>query len=486
MTTVRAVFGAVDIGASGGRVMAGIVEGSDHAAHRVRLEVVHRFGNRVSERDGSLFWDIRGLFDQVLTGLGKLAGSYPDVVSIGIDTWAVDYALLDADGELVADPYAYRDDRTAAVIDSVHAAMPPEELYAITGLQFLPFNTIYQLAAEKLGERWQRASAALLLPDLLAYWLTGVQRSEATNASTTGLFDAARHDWSTLVLDRVGIPSTLFPPVSAAGSVTGSLLPGIVSRTGLSRSTLVTAVGSHDTASAVVAVPAEQPGFAYISSGTWSLVGVELEQPILTEASREANFTNEGGVDNRIRYLRNAGGLWLLTESIREWESDGPPVDLADLLTAAEQVRPGGPLVDVDAEEFIAPGRMPQRIAAACERSGQPVPQTRAELVRCVLDSLAHAYADIVQQAGRLSGREIDVVHVVGGGSQNALLCQLTADRCGLPVVAGPVEATALGNVLVQARTHGAVAGTLEDLRELVVRSYDLTHYAPQESAVRS
>jgi rhamnulokinase len=428
------LIAAVDLGASGGRVMAGAVEGDT-----VSLEAVHRFPNGVVEADGHLRWDLRRLYGEVLDGLALL----PDAESIGIDTWGVDYGLLDADGELLGDPIAYRDDRTSAVIDEVHAAVPPEELFAVNGLQFLPFTTVYQLAAEQQGPRWAKAAKAALIPDLLAFWLTGELRAERTNASTTGLLDVRRGTWSTDLLDRLRIPADLLPPLEEPGAVRGTGSGGVP----------VTTVGSHDTASAVVAVPATTERFAYVASGTWSLVGLERADPVLTEEAREANFTNEGGVDGRTRFLRNVGGLWLLQESMREWGRD----DVAALVGEAAALPPG-PVLDVDDPVFLAPGPMAGRIAAAAGRAEMTPEQT----VRCIVDSLAAAYASTVRQAAELAGTEVEVVHVVGGGSQNELLCQRTADEAGLPVVAGPVEATALGNLLVQL----IALGDIEDLSQ--------------------
>jgi rhamnulokinase len=367
-------------------------------------------------------------------------------------------------------------------VDAVHAVVDPATLYARAGLQFLPFTTLYQLTAERLAARagsarWAAASTMLLLPDLLGYWLTGAVGAEVTNASTTGLLDARTRRWDVGLAERLGIPARLLPPLRRPGDVTGTLLPHVAAATGLPADTPVLAVGSHDTASAVVAVPSTGPHPAYISSGTWSLVGVELDAPVLTEASREANFTNEGGVDGRVRYLRNVMGLWLLTESLRTWGLDATA--LPGLLAAAAGVPAGGPVVDPDAAEFLPPGDMPARIAAACRTTGQPVPGDRPAVVRCVLDSLAAAYARAVADAERLSGVRVDAVHVVGGGSRNALLCRLTAEATGRRVLAGPVEATALGNVLVQARALGAVPGDLAALRDLVRRTSTLTSYSP-------
>jgi len=472
--TTGTTVAAIDIGASSGRVVAGIVHDGT-----ITIEVVHRFANGMRTVDGHLRWNLSGLYAEVLTGLTVLASRYPGVVSIGIDTWAVDYGLLDAEGQLLAEPIAYRDDRTDAVISAVDDAISRERQYAVSGLQFLPFNTIYQLAAEQQGGQWDRTAHAVLLPDLLAYWLTGELRTEITNASTTGLLDARRRSWSAEAFDALGLPADLFPPLIEPGEKVGVITREVADRTGLPATTSVVAVGSHDTASAVVAVPAAGRDIAYVSSGTWSLVGLELDEPVITDASRTANFTNEGGVDGRVRFLRNVGGLWLLQECLRDWAAEGQASDLGVLLEGAAQLPGGGPVIDVDDERFIAPDEMPARIRAACRAGGQPVPDDQASIVRCVLDSLAIAYARTVEQAEQLTGRPAQTIHIVGGGSQNALLCQLTADRAARPVLAGPTEATALGNVVVQARTAGVLDGTLEDLRAILRAGLELRRYEP-------
>jgi rhamnulokinase len=468
------VFGAVDIGASGGRVIAGVVDGD-----RTTLHTLHRFPNGAAHREGHLRWDLTGLYAEVLAGLRSLATAYPQVESIGIDTWAVDYGLLDADGRLLAEPVSYRDSRTETVLDQVHAQLGPAQLYAMNGLQFLPFTTVYQLAAERVSPLWDRAAHVVLLPDLLAYWLTGELATEETNASTTGLLDIRTGTWSTEVLALLDLPAGALPPLQRPGELRGTLRPEVLAATGLPATIVVTAVGSHDTASAVVAVPATDRSFAYVSSGTWSLVGIELDKPVLTMDAQRANFTNEGGVDGRTRFLRNVGGLWLLQESLREWKAQGLRLDLDSLLTEAETLPPGGPIVNVDDDRFIPPGKMPARIAAAAVRDGHDDPQTPAAVVRCVLDSLATSYALTVRQAVELGSQEVDTIHIVGGGCQNRLLCQLTADLSGIPVTAGPVEATALGNVLVQARAHGAAPETLEEIRAGLARTEDLRRFRP-------
>ncbi|SFN64973.1 rhamnulokinase [Actinomadura madurae] len=463
----EATFAAVDLGASSGRVMAGRV-----GPGTLALDEVRRFANRPVRVNGTLHWDVLGLYGNVLDGLRAAPHG---LVSAGIDSWAVDYGLLDGDGDLLGNPVHYRDGRTAGVMERIRAELGDDLLYQASGLQFLPFNTIYQLAADDLAA----ASTLLLIPDLLAYWLTGEIGAERTNASTTGLLDVREGTWSRELLARLDLPAAILPPLRDPGSVIGALRPDVAAETGHG-ALPVTAVGSHDTASAVVAVPATTERFAYISCGTWSLVGVELDAPVLTEASRKANFTNEGGVDGTVRYLRNVMGLWLLQESLRTW--GGP--DLPALLAEAADVPGLRSLVDPDDPEFLPPGDMPARIAAHCRRRGFPEPSTRAETVRCILDSLALAHRAALRQASRLSGRDVDVVHLVGGGSRNDLLCRLTADAGGLPVVAGPVEATALGNVLIQARAHGA-AGGLAECRALVAATQDVRRYTPSGDEAR-
>ncbi|MEV6367921.1 rhamnulokinase family protein [Micromonospora musae] len=454
---------AVDLGASSGRVMVGRVgpDGLD-------LTEVHRFANEPVRLAGTLHWDILALARGVLDGL-RAAGP---VTSVGVDSWAVDYGLLDASGALLGNPVHYRDARTDGVAERLATRLGRERLYATTGLQQLPFNTIYQLAAARGTPQLDVARWLLLIPDLVAYWLTGEVGAEVTNASTTQLYDVRRRAWATDLMVDAGIRPELFPPLREAGSRIAPVLPAL----GLPGEPEVVAVGSHDTASAVVGVPASGENFAYISCGTWSLVGVELDAPVLTEASRRANFTNESGVDGSIRYLRNVMGLWLLQESMRAWGT----ADLPELLRWAADEPAFRSVVDPDDPAFLPPGDMPARLAQACRRAGEPVPTTPAGTVRCILDSLALAHRRAVRQAQQLSGRQVETVHVVGGGARNALLCQLTADACGLPVLAGPVEATAFGNVLVQARTAGAVEGDLAALRALLRETQPVVRYEPR------
>lgn len=462
MTTSSAGFAAVDLGASSGRVMRGSI-GSDG----LELTEVHRFRNGPVAVGDRLYWDVLGLWQDILTGL-RSAG---EVASIGIDTWAVDYGLLDGDNALLANPRHYRDGRTAAVPESVDLEIPATELYQRNGLQRQPFTTLYQLRAESL---LGPARTVLLMPDLLGFWLTGRQVAEATNASTTGLVDARTHGWDADLVRLAGLESDQLPALVEPGHVIGPVDASIGAAAGWSGAVPVVTVGSHDTASAVVGVPAAIDSFAYICCGTWGLVGVELSEPVLSEASRTANFTNERGVDGTVRYLQNVMGLWVLSECLREWQT----ADLTGMLTAAAGLA-GGPIVNINDPSLLAPGPMQGRIQALCESTGQHLPADPVAVVRCVVASLAVAFAQAVQDASTLSGRRVDIVHLVGGGARNTLLCQLTADVSGLPVVAGPVEATAWGNVLVQARAAGAVTGSLMDLRGRLADTQHLTTYRP-------
>jgi rhamnulokinase len=465
---------AIDLGATSGRVVLGRIDDGT-----VRLDVLQRFPNNpVRVWEGAtygLHWNVLELFRPILEGLRAAAAAEPELRSIGVDSWGLDYGLL-RDGALLGNPYSYRDDRTAEGVRATHELITPQELYAISGLQFMPINTVYQFTADRLAGRVQPGDTALLIPDLIGYWLTGERVAERTNASTTGLLDVHTREWST-GLERLQFTAGLLPRIVDPGATVGTLLPVVQSEVGLN--VPVVAVGSHDTASAVVGVPAVDDDYAYISSGTWGLVGVELEAPVLSEAARLANFTNEGGVDGRIRFLKNIAGLWLQSESIRTWEREGRSVDLPTLLEAATAL-PSGSVFDANDARLAAPGDMPSRIAQCCIEAGQPVPQTPAEFVRAINESLAEAFARAVRDAAELSGKNVKVIHVVGGGSQNALLCQLTANRSGIPVIAGPVEATALGNVMSQARTAHLVSGNLESLRAVIARSVSLQRYEPR------
>ncbi|MDY0908404.1 rhamnulokinase family protein [Microbacterium sp. CFBP9034] len=483
---------AVDLGATSGRVMIGRVSDG-----MLQLEAVSRFPNGPVPGPDGLHWDFSALYRHIVDGLREAVEREPGLASVGIDSWAVDYGLVQS-GELLAEPFHYRDERTLRGVDRVHGLIPFAELYRRNGLQFLPFNTLYQYATE---QRLDDADVALLVPDLVAFLLTGARIAERTNASTTGLVDVHSAQWDLELAERLGIPASVLPDLVDPGERLGALHGAARERVG--RALEVIAVGSHDTASAIVAVPLSSPNAAYISCGTWGLVGVELDAPVVTDDAREANFTNEGGVDGRVRFLHNVTGLWLLSESVRAWESeDGERIDLPALLEAAAgPTRPeasgdasaaaeGGvgnadgeiPIFDANDPRLSAPGDMPARIAAVLEEAGATVPASRAAFARTIVESIAAAFARTVHTAGRLTDREIDVVHIVGGGALNRLLCQATADRSGLPVLAGPVEATAIGNVLVQARAHGwfGADASLETLREAVVAAFPPERFEPR------
>ncbi|NYE17988.1 rhamnulokinase [Microbacterium immunditiarum] len=470
-------FAAVDLGATSGRVIVGRV-----ADGLLRTTHLARFGNDpVRTRDG-LHWNVLELYRQLLLGLAAAERDAPgEIASVGIDSWAVDYGLMRG-GRLLGMPFHYRDARNEAGVAAVHDIVGPADLYQRNGLQHLPFNTLFQLAAE--GDLLGMADRMLLIPDLLTYWLTGAEVAERTNASTTGLLDPGTREWDVRLAEELGIPSRILPPLVDPGTTLGALDPAAALSVG--RALEVVAVGSHDTASAVVAIPNPGGQFAYISCGTWGLVGLELDRPVLTEDARLANFTNEGGVDGRTRFLHNVMGLWLLSESLRHWEPGATDAQrsslLSELLEQAGRVRGPVPVFDADDSVFLPPGDIPGRIRAWCRQHEQPVPQGRDEIVRSIVESLAAAFATTVEQAAVLADVEIHVIHIVGGGAQNTLLCQATANRTGLPVVAGPVEATAMGNLLVQARAAGEVAPDLGELRAVVARSAPVARYAPERT----
>lgn len=465
-------FVAVDLGASSGRVHLGTVGDAG-----LEIEEVHRFANGGIDLLGHLHWDVLAIHRGILEGLGRCA-ERGEVASIGIDSWAVDYGLLDASGELIANPYHHRDRRTEGVAAEVTARVGADRWYRRNGIAQLRFNTAFQLAADR--ERAAAASRLLLIPDLMGYWLTGRQVAELTNASTTGLLTTSPGGepiWDLEVMGEIGIPTGLFAPLTQPGATVGRLLGTVAADTGLPAGVPVVTVGSHDTASAVVGVPAGREPFAFLSSGTWSLLGVELGAAVRSEEARVAGFTNELGVDATVRFLRNVMGLWLLQECLRSWRVT-TDADLAGLLADAARQPARRFLLDVDDPGLLAPGGMPGRIAAACAARGGPVPSGPAETTRCIADSLAVAYRRALDDARRLSGHPVEVLHLVGGGARNELLCQLTADACGLPVVAGPVEAAAAGNLALQARAHGEIDGGLAELRALIggrLRTYEPT-----------
>lgn len=464
---------AVDLGATSGRVMLGRV-----GPNELAIRTIARFANGAIEKQDGLYWDFENIWEKVCGGLASAFSAESQLRGIGVDSWAVDYGLL-CNERLLQPPHHYRDPRNNAAVDIVHAEISADELYRTSGLQHLPFNTIFQLVADRLSGALDEAQGLLLIPDLINYMLTGCQYAEQTNASTTGLLALDGANWNADFIQRLSLPSELFPDLICAGEPVGGLLSNVAAILGASSHVTVTAVGSHDTSSAVVAVPSVANDFAYISCGTWGLVGVELESPILTKASENANFTNERGVDGRVRYLHNVMGLWLLSESMREWQRTDVSIELTTLISAAAAVTRSVAIFDVNDPVFLLPGDMPSRIAAWCRNHDQPVPRSRAELVRSIIESLSAAFVQAVQDAAMLSGKRVSVIHIVGGGSQNALLCQRIADRARMPVIAGPVEATAIGNVLVQARATGLASGSLESLRAVVAQAVHVIAYQP-------
>lgn len=469
-------FAAVDLGASSGRVMLGRLQGG-----RFELSQAARFSNGpVAAADGHFHTDAAGLFAEVTAGLrAALSASGGTLEAVAVDTWGVDYGRLSVTGEVLEPPFHYRDERTTGVPELVFSGLSAERLYGIAGLEVMTFNTIYQLVAQRDDPAWPQVESLLFTPDLMAYWLSGAVAAEVTIASTSGLMDVAARQWSQPLCEHLaqhyGLPlPRVLPPLVEPGTVVGTVRPEL-----LQAPVRVIAVGGHDTASAVASVPAEVTDFAFISSGTWSLVGLELESPVLTEASRLADFTNELGIDGTVRYLKNVMGLWVLSESIRTWSAAGREVELLPLLRAAADLPALQCVLDMTDDRLMSPGDMPARLLAMAAETGQTLAEDPVSICRCILDSLALAYRRTIRAACELAGREVSVVHIVGGGSQNALLCQLTAEATGLPVVAGPAEGTALGNLLVQARACGAIDGDRMALRQVSIASSDLQRYLP-------
>jgi rhamnulokinase len=458
-------FAAVDLGAESGRVVRGRLRGG-----RVELTVAHRFANRPVRLPDGVHWNLLALFTEVLEGLRALGGP---LRGVGIDTWGVDYALLDGRGRVLGLPFHYRDRRTEGMIERAHARVSRAELYATTGIQTMPINTVFQLLADEGGSALAAAERIALVPDLLAHWLTGECVNEATNASTTGLLDARSGTWARELIARLGLPAAPFAgdPVEP-GTTIGPVLGHHEGLGGLS----LHAVAGHDTASAFAAAPLRGPDAAVLSSGTWSLLGLELDAPVLTAEARDFNLTNERGVDGTTRLLRNVMGLWLVQECRRRWD-----LGYDELHRLAAGARPDVPLFDPDDERFLAPEDMPAEIAAACAERGQAPPAGPGETVRSALVSLACKYRLVLERLERVSGREVAVVHVIGGGARNELLCRLTAEQLGRPVLAGPVEATALGNVLVQARAVGEL-GSRAEMRAVAAASAEpVVHEPPRD-----
>ncbi len=473
-------FIAIDLGASSGRVLLGRWDGA-----RFELHELHRFENGVVNILGRLHWDVLRLWAEVKAGLARYAAQFDDPpASIGVDTWGVDFALLDQAGRLIGNPYGYRDRHTDGMLERVLQQVSRRWIFEQTGIQFMQINTLIQLFSMVQAGDPQLAAAEtlLMIPDLFHYWLTGRKAAEYTNATTTQFFHGRERRWATELLEALNLPSQILPPLVAPGTVLGELRPEVLDETGLRGPVPVIAPASHDTGSAVAAIPGLGPHSAYISSGTWSLMGVEIGQPIVTDRALELNFTNEGGVAGSIRLLQNITGLWLLQECRRQWRRARQSYGWDELLALGERAAPFGSLVNPDAADFLSPGDMPAAIRAYCRRTGQAEPESVGAVVRCCLDSLALKYRSVLGALEDLVGHRLATIRVVGGGSQNRLLCQLTADACDRPVVAGPVEATALGNIMVQA----IGSGHLPDLaagRRAIAASVQLDLYEPRPGA---
>lgn len=475
------VFLAVDLGASSGRVVAGLLDG-----RRLALEEVYRFDNGGVAAAGRLYWPLLTQWQQVLTGLRAAGARYGGrVVSVGVDTWGVDFALLGRHDELLGYPLHYRDRRTAGIFEQAFARVPREAIFEATGLQFMEFNTLYQLLAMKLADSplLDVAQSLLMMPDLFHWLLTGVKTNEYTNATTTQCFDPRRQVWAAELLARMDLPVHIFGPVAAPGTRLGGLRSEVAAETHLDGAEVILP-GTHDTASAVAAVPAasrpgQRPDWCYISSGTWSLMGVELPQPVVTRRCYELNFTNEGGVGGTTRLLKNIPGLWLVQECRRIWKQAGREYGWEELVRRASETPPLLSLIDPDDPSFVAPADMPQAIAAYCQRTGQVVPASEGAIIRTALESIALRYRMVLGYLEELAGGRLETIHIVGGGTQNRLLCQMTADACNRRVVAGPVEATAVGNLTLQAVARGAL-GSIAEAREVIGTSFAVEKYLPR------
>ena len=455
---------AVDLGAESGRVMLARFDG-----RQVQMTEAHRFANRPVTVRGHQFWNVLGLWAEVLVGLSKARLIAGTLDSIGIDTWGVDYSLVDANALLLGQPYHYRDHRTDGVMERVFATLPRADIYHRTGIQFLPFNTLYQLIAQREAQpgTLENAYRLLLLPDLLHSWLCGELVSERTNATTTQFWDAAQQQWATDLLTTLDLPTHVLPPVHASGTLLGPVLPELRATLGAAQ---VALPATHDTGSAIAATPVTLPGgWGYISSGTWSLVGQELTQPILTEAALTANFTNEGGIFGTTRFLKNVMGLWLMQECQRRWRAQGITLNYDALTQLAQAAPPFAALIDPDDLRFLAPDDMPTAIAAYLREHGQQPLTTPGEFVRCIWESLVVRSCQVLAECAQLTGQPINGLHVLGGGARNALMNQWLADALGVPVLAGPIEATALGNALMQMVALGDLQ-TLGDVRALAQR----------------
>ncbi len=483
MNDAKQTYLAIDLGASSGRVLSAACDG-----RRLQLESLHRFTNGPVRAAEHLYWDVLRLWTDIQDGLRIAADRFgSQITSLGVDTWGVDFALLDRNDELLSNPYNYRDPQTRGMVEAAFERVPREEIFERTGLQFLEINTLFQLLAMQRAESplLEVAHSLLMIPDYFHWLLTGEKANEFTDATTTQMLDPRSGQWATDLMDRFDLPTSMLGPIVPPGTTLGTVREGVRANCGLPAVPVVLP-GTHDTASAVMAVPSaepasDRPNWCYISSGTWSLMGVEVSHPVINDACREKNFTNEGGVGGTIRLLKNITGLWLVQECRRIWKQANRDYSWEALTRMAESATPLRSLIFPDESIFVAPDDMPAEIRQYCRQTGQPVPEQEGEIVRCILESLALRYRMVLHDLEALTGSHIKTVHIVGGGTSNQLLCQMAADACDRHVIAGPVEATALGNALVQAMAAGQVSD-VPQARQLISDSFPLDHYRPTQT----
>lgn len=467
---------AFDFGASSGRAIIGCFDGD-----KITLEEVHRFSNDPVSVGGTVYWDVLRLFYEIKQGIikAKIAGGFD---SIGIDTWGVDFGLIDSEGKLMENPVHYRDARTAGLVDEAFKTMPKEKLYGITGIQFMELNTLFQLISLKKYRPWmlERADKMLFMPDLFGYMLTGKMCAEYSIASTSQLIDLDKRTWSKEILDAFGIKESVFAPIVQPGTVLGELSKEVCEECGVDPVPVISVCG-HDTQSAITSVPCEDGDFAFLSSGTWSLFGTELDKPIVNETSMNINITNEGGFDGSTGFLKNIIGLWLIQESRRQWKREGKEYSYADLEKLALAAEPFKCFIDPDAPEFVPHGNIPERVREFCRKTGQYVPETVGEIMRCIYESLAMKYRLTFEKLRECTERDYPVIHVIGGGTKDGLLCQMTANSCDRTVKAGPIEATVMGNVAVQLMSDGSVKN-IGQARKIVADSSELKTFEPKDT----
>ena len=467
---------AFDFGASSGRAIIGCFDGD-----KITLEEVHRFSNDPVSVGGTVYWDVLRLFYEIKQGIikAKIAGGFD---SIGIDTWGVDFGLIDSEGKLMENPVHYRDARTAGLVDEAFKTMPKEKLYGITGIQFMELNTLFQLISLKKYRPWmlERADKMLFMPDLFGYMLTGKMCAEYSIASTSQLIGLDKRTWSNEILDAFGIKDSVFAPLVQPGTVLGELSKEICEECGVDPVPVISVCG-HDTQSAITSVPCEDGDFAFLSSGTWSLFGTELDKPIVNETSMNINITNEGGFDGSTGFLKNIIGLWLIQESRRQWKREGKEYSYADLEKLALAAEPFKCFIDPDAPEFVPHGNIPERVREFCRKTGQYVPETVGEIMRCIYESLAMKYRLTFEKLRECTERDYPVIHVIGGGTKDGLLCQMTANSCDRTVKAGPIEATVMGNVAVQLMSDGSVKN-IGQARKIVAESSELKTFEPKDT----